>query len=129
MSSPGTPGFIAGTAYLSVDGNTFALVGEFAYSPGAVSREPAPGMDGIHGFMEKPRSPYIKAKIRDLGGLSIASLNAMTNVTVTCELANGKVVTGRNMWANGEQEAESAEATCDVQWNGFQNAVQEQLAA
>lgn len=120
---------IAGTAYLSVDGQTLPLVGDFEYCPSTVAREPMPGMDGIHGYSEKPVPGYIKATIRDAGGLRVADLNAMVGVTVTCLLANGKTVTGRNMWQNGTEPpaGKSAEATIEMEWAGVQGSVTERL--
>jgi hypothetical protein len=70
----------------------------------------------------------MKAQLTDTGGLSVASLNAMTNVTVVAELANGKLITGRNMWTTGAQEVESVEATLDVVWEGADVSEQNQQA-
>ena len=89
---------LAGTAYLTVDGVTFAVTGDFEYSPSVISRESLVGMDRVHGYSEKPNVPHISCSIRDMGNLSVAGLNAMTNSTVVAELANGKTIIGRNMW-------------------------------
>ncbi len=118
---------VAGTAYLQVDGQSYPLVGEFEYDSGEVSREPAPGMDAVHGFIEKPKHSYIKGTLRNMGSLTVAQLNAMVNVTVVCDLNNGKTVTGRNMWTKGDENAEAAEGKIPVEWNGLQGAVQEQI--
>jgi hypothetical protein len=88
---------LAGTCYLTVD-----------------------GMDRIHGYSEKPNVPHIGGTIRDMGNLSVAALNAMTNVTVVAELANGKTIIGRNMWTVETQTAKSADATIDVKWEGLE---------
>lgn len=120
---------IAGTAFLSVDGQTLPLVGDFEYSPSLVGRKDMPGADGIHGYSEKPIAGWIKGTIRDAGGLKVADLNAMTGVSVVCVLANGKTVTGTNMWTNGEegQSGKSEEATIEVEWRGVQGAVTERV--
>lgn len=118
-------GAVAGTAYIQVDGESLALVGEFEYDSGEVSREPATGMDGVHGYIEKPKHSYIKGTLRNLPGISVADLNAMTDVTVVCELNNGKTIVGRNMWTTGSENAEAAEGKIPVEWNGLQGAVQE----
>lgn len=110
---------LAGTAYLSVDGVTYMLAGDFEYNPSKVSRESLAGMDRVHGYSEKPNTPHISGTLRDAGGLSVAALNDMTNVTVVCELANGKTVVGRNMWAVETQTAKAADATIEVKWEGF----------
>ncbi|MFZ6690229.1 phage tail tube protein [Undibacterium sp. SXout20W] len=110
---------LAGIAYLSVDGQTYMLAGDLTYSPSKVTRETIVGQDRVHGYSEKPHPGSISGTIRDAGGLSVAAFNAMTNVTVTCELANGKTVVGRNMWTADAQEVKTAEGTFEVKWEGF----------
>lgn len=109
---------IAGTAFLSVDGATLPLVGDFEYNPSVATRESQTGMDTVHGYSEKPRPGEIKGTIRDMGGLKLIDLNNMTNVTVTVELANGKTVIGRNMWTVEDQSAKAEDATIPVTWQG-----------
>ena len=111
---------LAGTATLSVNGATYALVGEFGYKVATVARSSLVGMDGYHGTKEKPVPGKIKAKLRDTGGLSVASSNQLTDVTVTAILANGKVIVGRQMSTvtpDGEM-VESEDAVLDVEWEG-----------
>lgn len=116
---------LAGTANLSVDGQTYMLAGEFEYNPSSVSRETLTGMDTVHGYSEKPIAPHIAGTLRDSAGLSVASLNAMSNVTLVVELANGKVIIGRNMWTVEDQTVKSTDATLEVKWEGPQGAVSE----
>ena len=116
---------IAGTAYLAVDGRSLMVQGAFEYGPGKVARESLPGMDGVHGYSEKPIAAHIAATLRDAGGLSVASLNDMTNVTVTCQLANGKLIIGRNMWTVESQSSKAEDATIEVRWEGMVGAVTE----
>src|SRR5260363_379159 len=71
-----------------------------------------------HGYKETPHAGFISATLRDAGGLTVADFNAMTNVTVTVELANGKTVVGRNMWTVETQETKAAEGTFEVKWEG-----------
>jgi hypothetical protein len=110
---------LAGIAYLSVDGQTYMLAGDLGYSPSKISRETLIGQDRVHGYAEKPHAGSISGTIRDAGGLSVASFNAMTNVTVTCELANGKTIIGRNMWTTDAHEVKTSEGTFEVKWEGF----------
>jgi hypothetical protein len=114
-----TPNRLAGTAFVSVDGVSYMVAGDFEYSPSSVSRETLAGMDTVHGFSEKPIAGHISGTLRDSGGLSVASLNAMDNVTVVAELANGKTIVGRNMWTVESQTAKAADATIEVKWEGL----------
>jgi hypothetical protein len=118
---------LAGIAYLSVDGVTHMLAGELAYNVSSVSRETLTGQDRVHGYSEKPHAGFISATLRDSSGLTVADFNAMTNVSVTCELANGKLVVGRNMWTVEAQEVNTMEGTFSVRWDGM--SVEEVAAA
>jgi hypothetical protein len=111
---------LAGVAYITVDGTTYMLAADLTYSPSKVSRETMTGMDGVHGYSEKPKAGFISGTFRDAGSLSVAAFNDMTNVTVTVELANGKVVTARNAWTTDAQEVKAAEGTFDVKFESAQ---------
>ncbi len=110
---------LAGVAYLSVDGQSYMLAGDLSYTVSKVTRETLVGQDRVHGYSEKPHQGSISGTLRDSGGLSVAQINAMTNVNVTVELANGKTIIGRNMWTVDAQEVKTAEATFEVKWEGF----------
>lgn len=109
---------VAGVATLTVDGASYALRGNFGYRVATVERTSIIGQDGIHGYKEMPAAGQVKAQLTNTGGLSVAQLNQMTNVTIVAELANGKIITGRRMWTTGTQEVDGSEATVDVVWEG-----------
>lgn len=116
---------LAGIAYISVDGQSYMLSGELTYSPGSVERETLIGQDRVHGYSEKPRAPFISGSFRDAGTLTVDDFNNMTDVTVTCELANSKTVIGRNMWTAQAQEVKTPDATFEVRFEGFSGSVTE----
>lgn len=109
---------LAGTAYVTVDGVSVMVVGQFKYRPSKVERSTLTGMDSVHGYKEKPLAGYISCQLRDGGGTSVLNFNEQTNVNVVAELANGKTIIGRGLWTTGAQEVESEEATFDVRWEG-----------
>lgn len=109
---------LAGTAYVTVDGVTVMVAGQFKYSVSKVERTTLTGMDWVHGYKEKPRAPFIAYQARDSGGTSLEGLNDATNVTITVELANGKTIIGENMWSVNTQDVDSEEATFDMRWEG-----------
>ncbi|KAK0338530.1 hypothetical protein LTR94_038285, partial [Friedmanniomyces endolithicus] len=61
---------IAGTAYLTIDGRSVQLVGEFSYRPTQSNNETLIGMDGVHGVKGTPAAGMIKATLRDNGSIS-----------------------------------------------------------
>lgn len=120
---------LAGLANLSIGGVTYLLQGEFKYSPGIVDRETLIGMDQVHGYKETPRAPFIEGRLRDANSVVVAAFNALTGVNISVTLANGKTITGSNMWTTKAQEVDSMEALFDVRFEGQQGAVTETAAA
>jgi hypothetical protein len=107
---------LAGIAYITVDGNSYMLAADASYQVSTVSRETLTGQDRVHGYSEKPVAGFISGTFRDSNALTVADFNAMTNVTVVLELANGKTIVGRNMWTTDVQEVKTSEATFDVKF-------------
>jgi hypothetical protein len=110
---------LAGIAYLTVDGQSYMLSGELSYGVSTVKRETLAGQDRVHGYSETPVAGFISGTLRDSGSLTVADFNAMTNVTVVAELANGKTIIGRNMWSVEAQEVKTQEGTFEVRWESF----------
>lgn len=110
---------IAGVCTMSIDGRPVALVGEASYRPSNPTREAKIGADGYHGYKEKPGTGLMKGKIRDSGGTSTQSLGQLTNATIVFQLANGKTVTGRNMfWSGDPPSADAEEAETEFTFEG-----------
>lgn len=109
---------LAGVCTFTVDGVNYMMAGDFSYKLSGVSRETLKGQDGVHGYKEQIEQGYIGGTIRDAGGVSMADLNGMSNVTLVLQLANGKTVIGRNMWRTENPENKTTEATIDLKWEG-----------
>lgn len=113
------PNRLAGVMSVMIDGRAFSIAGEGAYTVSSVSRETLTGQDGVHGYAEKPMPGKMSWKGRDGSQVAIAALNGAVNATVVFQLANGKVVTGRNMWKVGEPiEVNTEDATFPVSFEG-----------
>jgi hypothetical protein len=110
---------IAGVAYVYVDGQQYPLRGNLTISIDTIEREGVAGQDGIHGFIETPRVPWIEGDISDLGGLSLVALQRMSDVTVTAELANNKVYVLRNAWTATAREFNAADGQATVRFEGM----------
>jgi hypothetical protein len=102
---------LAGIVYLTVSGRRMRVVGEATYKLSGRKRETLTGQDNVHGFKEMPIAGRIAATVRADGDLSMATVKAWTDETAVLELANGKVVVGRNMWTVEEQEVNTEEGT------------------
>lgn len=116
---------IAGVATIKIDGVQQMLEGKLEYSDALVTRETKGGQDTIHGYGEKPVAPYIAGTFRDGGKFNVQALNGITNSTISCKLANGKMVIGRNMWQVGELKVDTEESTFEIRFEGLQGSVTE----
>jgi hypothetical protein len=110
---------VAGVAYVYVDGQQYPLRGNLTVSIDTIEREGIPGQDAIHGYIERPRVPFIEGDFSDLNGLSLVALQRMDDVTVTAELANGKQYILRNSWTSTAREFNAADGQATVRWEGM----------
>ena len=110
---------VSGVCYLKVDGTQYALRGSLTISTDMVEREGVAGMDGVHGYIERPRVPFISADVTDSAGLSLEALQAITDATVTAELKNGKVYLLRNAWTAEARELNAADGQISVRFEGM----------
>lgn len=110
---------IGGTAFLKVDGEQYALRGNFTVSPSGFERTGVAGLDGVHGYTETPRVPFISGDISDSDGLDVRRIQALKGVTVTAELASGNTYVLRDAWCASAIEINAAEGSMTVRFEGM----------
>lgn len=109
----------AGTLFFKVDGAQYDAKGSFTYNLGAAKREAIVGADAVHGYKETPQTPFIEGEITDRADLDLEALLNLDGVTVTLELANGKVILLRDAWYAGEGNVGTEEANIQVRFEGL----------
>ena len=110
---------VAGTAYLFVDGNQLALRGNFTVSPSPVERTMLAGQDGVHGYQELPRVPWLAGDLTTMPDMNLEDLDAMTDVTVMAQLANGKNYSFANATCKAGLEANTRDGQVMVRWEAL----------
>lgn len=110
---------IAGTAYIKVDSTQYTLSGSLTVSIDSFEREGLAGLDGVVGYKETPRVPYIEGEFFHTSDLSVEAIAKMTNVTVTAELANGRTYILSNAWTAESREINAADGTVTIKWEGL----------
>jgi hypothetical protein len=115
-----SPNRLAGVAFVTMNGKSYSIVGEGTYRVSQEKRETLTGQDGVHGFKGMPMAGMISWKGRDSGTVPINELADADDVSVVLQLANGKVVIGRNMWRAGDGpiEVNTEEGTYEVVFDG-----------
>ncbi|MCX5496435.1 phage tail tube protein [Kaistia dalseonensis] len=111
---------IAGIAYVKANGTQYPLRGNFTVSPSPTEREGLAGQDRVHGYKEMPRVPSISGDISMVPELSLEELDAITDATVTAELASGHVYVLRGAWTKSAHEINTADGQVAVTWEGLE---------
>jgi hypothetical protein len=109
----------AGIAFLTVDGIQLSLRGNFTVSPSPLERTMIAGQDGVHGYQELPRVPFIEGDLSAIPGLLLDDLIAQTDVTVIAQLANGMQYTLTGGTCKGGFEENTRDGQLRVRWEGL----------
>jgi hypothetical protein len=110
---------IAGVAHLNVDGVQVALRGNFTISHSMLERTMLAGQDGIHGYQELPRVPYIEADLSTVSNFDIQTLDLQFDITVVAELANGWTWQMTDAICKAGLEQNTRDGQTRVRWEGM----------
>lgn len=112
-------GKIAGTSYIKVDGEQLEVTGGVEIPLVDVKREAVMGPNGPVGYKETAMEPTVKMTVAFTEDFPLATLQAGTDMTVTSELANGKVHTLSGAFVKGEPVVKNDEGTVDLEFSGM----------
>jgi len=112
-------GPIAGTAYLKVNSGMIPLKGNLTVSGSPMERTGIAGQDGVHGYQELPRVPYIEGDVSTLPEISTEALEAIIDASVTAELINGTTYVLRNAWVKGPIEVNTHDGQFRIRFEGM----------
>lgn len=110
---------LGGKISISKNGTRLDAKGNYTYNLGVDKREAIVGSDRVHGYSEKPQTPFIEGEITDSANLNLRELAETTDATITLELANGKVITLREGWYAGEGTGNTEEGNIGVRFEGL----------
>ena len=119
---------IAGVRTVSVDDQLpITVAGQWTVDPCKVEREGLVGAGGVAGYKESPVVPFIEGEVFSIRGTSIEALQAITDATIQCELANGNSYVFHEAWSAGRNPINAIEGTISVRFEAID--VDELLAA
>jgi len=110
---------VGGIIFLKINSQQMRAKGNFTYNLGKPLREGVVGSDVVHGFKETPQIPFVEGEITDGADMSLETLLATTNATVTLELANGKVIVLREAYFAGEGTGNTEEGNIAFRFEGI----------
>lgn len=109
---------VAGICYIKVDGEQLEVEGGVECPLNDVVRETVMGLAGPAGFKETALAQYVKVSTIFVEGFPVAKLREGTDMTITAELANGKVYTLSGAYLIGETAVKGDEGKVELEFNG-----------
>lgn len=111
---------VGGILFCKVNGVQFkAKATSWTYNLGSPKKEGIVGIDSTHGYKEMPVLAFIEGAITDDSALDLKALIGQTDVTVTLEIANGKVIVLRNAWFAGDTDVTTEEGEIPFRFEGL----------
>jgi hypothetical protein len=77
------------------------------------------GQDSVHGYSELPVVPYVSGDVSTIPGTSVEDIDAVTDATITAELANGTVYVLRNAWRAERSTINTRDGQFNVKFEGL----------
>lgn len=109
---------VAGICYIKVDGEQLEVKGSVECPLSSLQRESVMGLAGNAGYKETAIAPYIKVSCIFVPEFPISKLAEGTDMTITAELANGKVYTLSGAYLVGETPVKGDEGDVELHFEG-----------
>ena len=109
---------VAGTMYVKVDGEQLEISGGFECPGMDVKREAVMSLTGVAGYKETPIKPYVKMTAIFVPDFPLETLQTNTEMTITVELANGRVYTLSGAFVENEAPTKGDDGTIDLEFAG-----------
>lgn len=109
---------VAGICYIKVDGEQLEVSGGVECPIMDVKRETVMGLSGPAGLKETAMEPTLKVTAIFMPGFPLDALRNNTELTITAELANGKVYTLSGGFLKGEPTAKGEDGTVELEFGG-----------
>lgn len=112
-----TQGVIAGYCSLTIDGEVWDAK-DVKYTVNGYKRETVTAQTGVAGFTKMPVQGSISGTLYDRKDRSIRQVMEKDASTVIVRAANGKIITGNNMWLVEQPELSTQEGTYEFKFEG-----------
>ena len=109
---------VAGICFIKVDGQQFEVKGSVEAPIMSTMRENVMSLTGLAGFKETAQRQFIKLSAIFTRDFPMALFRSSTNMTVTAEMANGKVFTLAGAFLEGEIVASGDEGEVELEFTG-----------
>lgn len=112
-----TQGVIAGYCSLTIDGEVWDAK-DIKYTVNGYKRETVVAQTGVVGYTEMPTQGSISGTLYDRKDKTVQDIMNKDSATIIVRAANGKVITGNNMWLVEQPELSTQEGTYEFKFEG-----------
>jgi len=109
---------VAGICFIKIDGDQLEVSGGVECPLMDVTREPVMGLTGPAGYKETAAVPFVKLTAIFRADFPVDKLRENTDMTVTAELANGRVYVLSGAYLVGEPAPKGDDGTVELEFNG-----------
>lgn len=110
---------VAGTCFIKVDSSQLEVSGGVECPLNETVKETKMGSNGPAGYSEVAQLPYVKVTAFVKPDFDIDKIVNGKDITVTAELANGKVYVLSQAYVVGEPALKNDDGTVDLEFNGM----------
>lgn len=110
---------VAGTCYITVDGQELSISGNLSIPVNTVIREPVLGSGRVVGFKETPVQPQIVVDAIVESETNLEAIARGEDMTVVAELANGKVYTLSGAFLGPQSDYAPEDGTVSLTFQGI----------
>jgi hypothetical protein len=109
---------VAGICYIKVDGEQLEVSGGVEVPIVDVKRETVMGLAGPAGLKETALEPFVKVSAIFMPSFPLDTIRTNTEMTITAEMANGKVYTLSGAFLKGEPSVKGEDGTVELEFGG-----------
>ena len=109
---------VAGICFIKVDGQQFEVKGSVEAPIMSTMRENKMGLTGLGGYIETAQRQFLKLTAIFTRDFPMNLFRSSTNMTLTAEMANGKVYTLAGAYLEGEIVASGDEGEVELEFTG-----------
>lgn len=110
---------VAGTCFITVDGQELSLSGNLSIPVNTVIREPVVGSGRVVGFRETPVQPQIAGDFVVEPEMDLKAIAEGEDMTVVARLANGKVYTLSGAFLGPQSDYAPEDGTVSLTFQGI----------
>ena len=107
---------IAGTAFVTVNGEQIPLRGNLTIQSSAFERTMLAGQDGIHGYQEIPSVQFVEGDFSTIPQLLMEELDGQVNETVVVQAANGRIYSFTEAMCKAGSEPNLLDGQVRIRW-------------